>query len=365
MDSAEQLAWIRLLRTPNIGPMTFGLLLRRYGSAREALRAIPDLAKRGGRKLTPASVQEAEAELAANHAAGAQLIFMNSEAYPERLGQFDDAPPFLSMRGNLHLLHQLMIAIVGARNASINAMQLADHLAGQLSEAGYLVVSGMARGIDTAAHSGALAHGTMAVLASGVDIIYPPENADLYESLCDVGVVAAEMPPGTAPTPRLFPVRNRIIASLSLGVVVIEAAARSGSLITAREATERGSEVMAIPGSPLDPRSEGCNMLIRDGATLVQNKDDIIEAISGRPRVTMPPPPVLPALPTTPADEEAVARTREIIDAALSAEPTNIDEILRWHDASPATMQAALLELELAGKLLRHHGNRVSKRFAP
>ena len=269
--------------------MTLGLLIQRYGSALAALAAIPDLAARGGRKLSIASLANAKAELAANDDAHARLIWRDSDSYPLRLAQFDDAPVTLSTRGNLHLLHKPMIALVGARNASINAIRHAETLARELGEAGYVIVSGMARGIDAAAHRGAMATGTVGVIAGGIDIIYPPENRALFQQIVDEGLLLAEMRPGTAPTPRHFPTRNRIIASLALGVVVIEAAAKSGSLITAREAGERGSEVMVIPGSPLDPRSNGCDQPIRDGATLVQNAADIIEAVGQNRNVEVPP----------------------------------------------------------------------------
>ena len=257
MDREEQIACLRLIRTPNIGPMTFSLLLQRYGSAAEALRAVPDLARRGGRTLKPATRAIAEAELAANKSAGARLLFKGGHDYPARLGQFDDAPPVLSAKGAVHLLGRPGVAIVGARNASINAQRLAQSLAEDLGSEGYVVISGLARGIDAAAHNGALAGGTIAVIAGGIDVVYPSENTDLHESIAEAGLLLAEMPPGTQPTPRHFPIRNRIIGALALGTVVVEAAERSGSLITARETAERGGEVMAVPGSPLDPRSQG------------------------------------------------------------------------------------------------------------
>ena len=263
MDRDEQIASLRLIRTPNIGPMTFSLLLQRYGSARAALDAVPELARRGGRSLKPASRAAATAEIEAVEAAGAKLLFKGGDDYPKALERFDDAPPVLSARGTTALLSSPSIAVVCARNASINAVRLAQTLSEQLAANGYVVVSGLARGIDTAAHNGALARGTVAVIAGGIDIQYPPENADLHDAIAESGLLLAEMPPGTQPTPRHFPIRNRIIASLALGVLVIEAAQRSGTLITAREAGERGGEVMAVPGSPLDGRTEGCNHLIR------------------------------------------------------------------------------------------------------
>jgi DNA processing protein len=244
---------------------------------------------RGGRKLSIANLANAKAELAANDDAHARLIWRDSDSYPLRLAQFDDAPVTLSTRGNLHLLHKPIIALVGARNASINAIRHAETLARELGEAGYVIVSGMAAGIDAAANRGAMATGTVGVIAGGIDIIYPTENRALFQQIVDEGLLLAEMRPGTAPTPRHFPNRNRIIATLALAVVMIEAAAKSGSLITAREAGERGSEMMAIAGSPLDPRSNRCNQLFRDGATLVQNAAGIIEAVGQNLTVEVPP----------------------------------------------------------------------------
>ena len=359
MDREERLAHLRLIRTPNIGPMTFSLLLQRYGSATAALRAVPELAKRGGRRLKPAGRAAAEAELQANEEAGATLMFKGGEDYPDRLAQFDDAPPVMSYRGAAHLLRQPAIAIVGARNASINAQRFAQSLAEELSGEGYVIISGLARGIDAAAHNGALASGTVAVIAGGIDVTYPPENAELQESIAETGLVLAEMPPGTQPTPRHFPIRNRIISGLALGVVVVEAAERSGSLITAREAGERGGEVMAVPGSPLDPRSAGCNHLIREGATLVRGTADILECLA-RPRMaTLPDPADWREARLSPGTPEAVDRCRDAILGALGPESTDIDEVIRWCGAPAATVLAAILELEIAGRVTRHHGNRV------
>lgn len=359
MDREERLAHLRLIRTPNIGPMTFSLLLQRYGSATAALRAVPELAKRGGRTLKPAGRAVAEAELQANEAAGAALMFKGGEDYPERLAQFDDAPPVLSYRGAPHLLRRPAIAIVGARNASINAQRFAQSLAEDLSGEGYVIVSGLARGIDAAAHNGALAGGTVAVIAGGIDVTYPPENAELQEGIAETGLVLAEMPPGTQPTPRHFPIRNRIISGLALGVVVVEAAERSGSLITAREAGERGGEVMAVPGSPLDPRAAGCNHLIREGATLVRGTADILECLA-RPRAaTLPDPADWKEARLSPGTPEAVDRCRDSILGALGPEGTDIDEVVRWCGAPASTVLAAILELEIAGRVTRHHGNRI------
>ena len=359
MDRTEQIACLRLIRTPNIGPMTFSLLLQRYGSASEALRAVPDLARRGGRSLKPASRADAEAEMAANEHAGARLLFKGGQDYPARLAQFDDAPPVLSAKGAVHLLGRPGVAIVGARNASINAQRLAQALAEGLCSEGYVVVSGLARGIDAAAHNGALAGGTIAVIAGGIDVIYPSENTDLHESIADAGLILAEMPPGTQPTPRHFPIRNRIIGALALGTIVVEAAERSGSLITARETAERGGEVMAIPGSPLDPRSQGCNHLIREGATLIRDIADIIECLAQPISAAAPPTQDWKSGGLTPGPTGSIDQCRDTILSGLGPESTDIDEVIAWCNAPAATVLAALLELELAGRVTRHHGNRI------
>jgi DNA processing protein len=359
MDREEQIAHLRLIRTPNIGPMTFSLLLQRYGSAVEALRAVPELAKRGGRTLKPAPRSVAEAELDANEAIGATLLFKGGADYPDRLAQFDDAPAILSTRGAVHLLNRPCVGIVGARNASINAQRLAQSLADELATEGYVVISGLARGIDAAAHNGALALGTIAVIAGGIDVFYPPENADLQQAIGETGLIIAEMPPGTQPTPRHFPIRNRIIGSLALGTIVVEAAERSGSLITARETAERGGEVMAVPGSPLDPRSAGCNHLIREGATLVRGVADILECLSRPSRASAPDPQDWRNARLSPGTPESIDRCRDTILDALGTEGTDIDEVIRWCDAPTATVLAAILGLELAGRIARHHGSRV------
>lgn len=359
MDRDEQLATIRLIRTPNIGPMTFSLLLQRYGSAVEALRAVPELAKRGGRTLKPATRAEAEAELAAIHATGAVPLFKGSDGYPDRLARFDDAPPVLSAIGSPHLLRRPCLAIVGARNASINAQRLAQVLAEELAAEGYVILSGLARGIGAAAHNGALAGGTVAVIAGGIDVVYPPENADLHDSIAEAGLILAEMPPGTQPTPRHFPIRNRIIASIAQGIIVVEAAERSGSLITAREGGERGADVMAVPGSPLDPRSAGCNHLIREGATLVRNTADILECLARPSAASQPAAQDWREARLSPGTPEAIESCRQTILEALGPDATDIDEVVRWCDAPVATVLAAILELELAGRLSRHHCNRI------
>ena len=359
MDRDEKIAHLRLIRTPNIGPMTFTLLMQRYGSAVAALGAVPELAQRGGRNLKPAPQSVAESELRANEAAGARLLFKGESDYPDRLALFDDAPPVLSTKGALHLLRRPAVAIVGARNASINARRFAQTLAEELVADGHVVISGLARGIDTAAHNGALAGGTIAIITGGIVIHYPPENADLQDAITESGLILAEMPPGTQPTPRHFPIRNRIIGSLALGTVIVEAAERSGSLITARETAERGGEVMAVPGSPLDPRSQGCNHLIREGATLVRGTADILESLARPPGAGTPEPPDWRAARLSPGPAESIDRCRATILEALGADGTDIDEVIRWCDAPTATVLAAILELELAGYVTRHHGNRI------
>ena len=255
-----------------------------------------------------------------------------------------------------------MIAIVGARNSSINAQRHVHNIASKIGKHGYIIVSGMARGIDAAAHRGALDTGTIGVIAGGIDIVYLPENADLFEEVVSRGLLLAEMPPATKPTPKHFPIRNRVIASLAVDVVVAEAAHRSGSLITAREAANRGSDVMAVPGSPLDPRSDGCNRLIRDGATLVQNVADVIECVSRQPAVRIPPAQFewTDSMRQT-IDQTAVDRCRQKLAQDLSLDPVDIDELISWCEMPAPVVWAAIMELEIAGIVTRHYGNRVAR----
>jgi DNA processing protein len=299
-----------------------------------------------------------EREMEAAEKLGARYLFLGQGLYPPLLAQVETAPPALIVSGQLSLLDKPAIAIVGARNASAAACRFSRALAQDLGEAGSVVVSGLARGIDTAAHDGSLATGTIAVVAGGIDIFYPPENEQRQRTIADRGLLVAEQPPGTEPRSRHFPHRNRIIAGLALGTVVVEAAPRSGSLITARHAVEFGREVMAVPGSPLDPRAQGCNQLIREGATLVQTAEDVLEAISpSRIRPFRQPErdfgrPDVPAE----ADDEA----RGAVSALLNATPVPVDELVRQSGLAPAVVQTILLELELAGRLERHAGGRVS-----
>ncbi|NJC33753.1 DNA processing protein [Sphingomonas jejuensis] len=279
--SAERRARIRLARSANVGPVSFRMLIDRFGSALAALEAVPAIAARGGgRAPRIADDRLIDAELRATAALGGRYLILGDHDYPAALAASEGAPAVLTLRGDAALLERRAVAMVGARNASAAACRFARGLARDLADAGVAVVSGLARGIDTAAHQGALDGGTIAVIAGGADIVYPPENAALQEEIAARGLLIAEMPPGTEPRARHFPHRNRIIAGLAAGTVVVEAAPRSGSLITARLAAEAGREVMAVPGSPLDPRAQGCNGLIRDGATLIQSAADILETLA-------------------------------------------------------------------------------------
>ena len=350
--------WLRLVRTSGIGPITFRQLLQRFGSAGAALAALPDLARRGGGK-TPriATADDARREMALVEKLGARYLFVGQGLYPRLLAALEDAPPLIMVKGDLALLERPAVAMVGARNASAAACRFARGLAHDLGREGLVVVSGLARGIDSAAHDGALEGGTIGVIAGGIDVAYPPENAERQNAIATRGLLIAEMPPGTEPRARHFPYRNRIIAGLAAGTVVVEAAPRSGSLITARLAAEAGREVMAVPGSPLDPRAQGCNQLIRDGATLVQSAADVVEVLqpSAVRRVAEPPESFAPR----PA-EDAGEEHRRAIENLLGPVAVAVDELVRLSGASPAEVQLVLLEFDLAGRLDRHAGGRVS-----
>lgn len=351
-------ARLRLLRSANIGPVSWRQLVARFGTAEAALEALPMLAARGGGRAPaiadPAAVRR---EIAAVERLGAQYLFLDDSDYPPLLAEIENAPPALIVRGRVVLAHRNCVAMVGARNASAAACRFARQLALGLGEAGVTVVSGLARGVDTAAHIGAIESGTIGVIASGIDLAFPPENAALQERIANEGLLLAEQPPGTEPLARFFPARNRIIAALCAGTVVVEAAPRSGSLITARIAAEAGREVMAVPGSPLDPRAQGCNLLIREGATLVQTVDDILEMLRPiDPRAVRG-----PATPFGgPPPEDASDAERRAVIALLGPVPVAVDELVRQSGLAPALVQAVLLELELAGRLERHAGGRTS-----
>ncbi|MEQ8370226.1 MAG: DNA-processing protein DprA [Alphaproteobacteria bacterium] len=364
LSDEERRDWLRLIRTENVGPITFHALLHRFGSATAALAALPDLSRRGGRRgaLRIPSRAAAERELIAVERLGASLIASVEPDYPEALAATEDAPPLLSVMGHRHLLRRPMVAIVGARNASANGLRFARSLAGELGRHDLVVVSGLARGIDGAAHEGALASGTVAVMAGGLDKVYPREHEALFERVCAEGAAVSEMAPGVQPQARHFPPRNRLVAGMSLGVVVVEAARRSGSLITARLALEQGREVMAVPGMPTDPRAEGPNHLIRQGATLVTRAEDVIEALAGalQPRLDEPPAVAAPAGQPAAVTEIEVDSAHQRLQSLLGPAPVVVDELIRECQLSAPAVLTALLELELAGRLERHAGGRVS-----
>jgi DNA processing protein len=353
-------ARLQLIRSANVGPVTYRQLIARFGSAEAALEALPMLAARGGGRAPQiADAGAVRREIAAVEKLGAKYLFLGDAGYPELLAELESAPPAIIVRGRAELAARMTIAMVGARNASAAACRFARQLANGLGEAGVTVASGLARGIDTASHVGSLESGTIGVIASGIDVVFPPENAALQERVANEGLLLAEQPPGTEPLARFFPSRNRIIAGLALGTVVVEAAPRSGSLITARIAAEAGRDVMAVPGSPLDPRAQGCNLLIREGATLVQSVEDILEAV--RPidaRAVRSPVSGFGGEP--PADADDGDRRR--VTGLLGPVPVAVDELIRQAGLPAPVVQTVLLELELSGRLERHAGGRVSLR---
>jgi DNA processing protein len=362
LSDRQRLSWLRLIRTPNVGPSTFRDLINRFGSAEAAIEALPELALSGGltRSVRIPAVAEAEAELEAAAAAGARFVAVGEPDYPPVLRNMDYPPPLLAVRGNAAVFSLPPVAIVGARNASLAGIKMARMLASDLGREGYGVISGLARGIDTAAHEGSLATGTVAVLAGGLDQPYPAENADLCNGIAERGAVVSEMPFGWEPRAQDFPRRNRIIAGLSLGLVVVEAAKRSGSLISARLAGEMGRLVFAVPGSPLDPRAAGANGLLKDGATLVTEVGDVTTAIApliGRSEPQADsldePPDFASAAPADDSDR------RRVIEA-LGPTPVGIDDLIHHTRLHPAQVFMILLELDLAGRLERHPGNHVS-----
>jgi len=344
LDPAERLARLRLARTDRIGPVAFTQLIGRYGSALSALDTLPDLVRKFGAASVPPPVETVEREIAAGDAIGARLLVLGDPEYPEMLAALDPPPPILWTRGRVDLLNQPSVAIVGARIASAGGQRIARGLAQQLGQAGHIVVSGMARGIDAAAHEGALATGTVAVLGGGVNDIYPSEHADLYARLTKQGCVVSESPVGARAQARDFPRRNRIISGLSRGVVVVEAEVRSGSLITARLAAEQGRDVFAVPGSPLDPRARGPNELLRQGAILCEGIEDIDRAFNTLR--TLREPPADPLRFDGDLDDALLDR----VAALLSPTPTPRDEIARALNAPVSQVAAALLELSLTGR---------------
>jgi DNA processing protein len=359
LSDAQRTDWLRLIRSDNVGPRTFRSLIKHFGSAYTALERLPDLARRGGasRPGRICSEEDAAAELAASQQIGVHLVAPGEDGYPPRLAELDDAPPLLGVRGLRDVLMRPTIAVVGSRNASGAGLKFAGSLSRDLGEGGFVIASGLARGIDQAAHRASLVSGTVAVLAGGHDKIYPPEHEDLLAAIIEsCGAAISEMPLGHVPRARDFPRRNRLISGVSLGVVVVEAALRSGSLITARIAAEQGREVFAVPGSPLDPRAAGTNDLIKQGATLTTEASDVINAVEpimGRPIGLSEP-------EDEPIASEPEASDRARIVGLLGPSPVLLDDLIRMAGTSPAIVRTVLLELELAGRLERHGGGLVS-----
>ncbi|EAQ29898.1 DNA processing chain A [Erythrobacter sp. NAP1] len=367
LSQTEAFARIRLLRSPNVGPVTYRQVLARFGSAEAALEQLPNVQLRGNKTFRPAAAERIDREIESVRKAGAQYLFHDQPDYPELLGELESAPPILTCRGRLELASQPCVAIVGARNASAAATRLARDFSQALADAGFTVVSGLARGIDGAAHDGAFPR-TIGVIASGIDIAYPPQHTDLQERIAADCLLIAEQPPGTEPRGRHFPSRNRIIAGLASGTLVVEAAPKSGTLITARLAGEAGREVMAIPGSPLDTRSHGCNQLIRDGAVLVSSPEEVAELLqtfTGAPRSTY-----RVAEDMTRFDYAELSKLQwgeglaagdegEAITRLLTTAPIGVDELIRQSGADPAAVHMTLLELELGGEVERGDGGMV------
>jgi DNA processing protein len=365
LGEAERIACLRLIRSENVGPVTFRELINHYGSAQAALAAVPELSRRAGRTIRLCTREAAEAELERARNAGARPLFTIEPGYPKALAVLDAPPPLLYVKGRSELLNRPIVAVVGSRQCSAAGSKLARHFAAELSRAGYVVASGLARGIDSVAHEAALYHGTIAVLAGGIDLVYPPENEALQAAIASRGCLITEMPFGVVPRAKDFPRRNRIISGIALGVLIVEAARRSGTLVTARFAAEQGRDVFAVPGHPLDPRAEGTNKLLKSGATLVTEPDDLLSALAPLTRppnyhlrdeaeadfapgiVTEPPPPL--------SDHD-----RDRVVAALGPAPIDVDSLVRGTGLSIRAVQAALIELALAGRIERHGNGLLS-----
>jgi DNA processing protein len=362
LTDQERVSWLRLSRTENIGPVTFRQLLQRYGTASAAIAVLPELSRKGGRNqpIRPYGQVEAETEIAKAQNLNAFFVTAGERGYPDYLRHIHAAPPLLCVKGNLDFAKLDAVAIVGARTASANGQKFTRMVASNIANAGLLVVSGLARGIDTAAHEASLDQQTCAVVAGGIDHIYPPENEKLQRSIGERGLLISEMPPGTAPKAEHFPRRNRIISGMSRAVVVIEAAMRSGSLITARLAAEQGRDVFAAPGSPLDPRCEGSNKLIRDGAQILTSADDVVEVLgmAQRPQNEIFLEREETELPRP--DTEVGDSQRAIVMTLLSYTPTDVDDLIRESKLEPAQVMAILLEAEIAGRVSRTGGSTVA-----
>ena len=366
----DRFTWLRLLRSRRVGVSTFHRLMAEHGSAQNALIALPEVARAAGveaYEVCPPGV--IEAEIKAAKAAGARLLCLGSDDYPELLAGLTNAPPMLWVIGDPAWLRKPMIALVGARNASSLGLRMARALSRELGQSGYTVVSGLARGIDASAHEAALNTGTVAVMAGGVDMIYPTENTRLANDIALKGARVSEQPMGLQPKARHFPSRNRIVSGLAQAVIVVEAAAKSGSLITARDALDQGRDVLAVPGHPFDARAAGCNMLIRDGATLVRNADDVLCALAPiaepirapRPAAIQP---TLPDLPPPPPERrnlrETAALHQQILDR-LGPSPLAEDQLIRDLNSSPQSVSPALVDLELDGQIKRESGGLLTR----
>lgn len=366
LNDAQRLAWLRLIRSESVGPATFRALVNQFGGAQAAIAALPELSRRGGRAqdIRLCSVADAEAEIEAATRFGAHLVAIGERGYPTALAQVDGPPPLIYVKGRLELAEMPIVAIVGARNGSAVGQKFTRQIASALGLEGFAVASGLARGIDTAAHTASLEHGTIAVVAGGIDIIYPPENAGLQQAIGERGLLISERAPGFSPRAKDFPRRNRLISGISLGVVVVEAAERSGSLITARLGGEQGREVFAVPGSPLDPRAAGTNNLLKQGATLVTTVQDIVETLAPILGRGTPPPGIELAssdeAETPPPLPDIGQSERERVLEALGPSPVDIDEIIRATGLETRKVHIILLELDLAGRLQRHGGQLVS-----
>jgi DNA processing protein len=361
LTDEQRLDWLRLIRSQNVGPRTFRALVNHFGGAHAAIEALPGLARRGG-SASPQiySRDEALHEINVAHKLGARFVAAGEADYPRRLQMIDDAPPLITLRGHAAVLSMPLVAIVGSRNASAAGAKITQRLVHGLAESGFAIVSGLARGIDAAAHRASLETGTIGVLAGGQDRVYPPEHEELLEAILPAGVALSEMPMGWEPRARDFPRRNRLISGLSLGVVIVEAAKRSGSLITARLALEQGREVFAVPGSPLDPRAEGTNGLIKQGATPVTEAADITTVLQPIMGVEVPArEPEREEIEREPLTEPAPDERSRIV-ALLSPTPVSIDDLIRLSRSSPRVVRMVLLELEIAGRLERHGGSLVS-----
>ncbi|MEW7006898.1 DNA-processing protein DprA [Lentilitoribacter sp. EG35] len=364
LTEKQRLNWLRLIRSNNVGPATFRDLVTNCGSAEKAIEMLPELSRRGGsrKSIKIASIQEAEAELEMISKFGARLIGIGEPEYPSALRQIDGAPPLLTVKGNIELTQRVSVGVVGSRNASISGNKFASKVSKELGNAGYVIISGLARGIDATAHIASIETGTIAALAGGIDRPYPPENLELYHRICNGdGLAITEMKFGWKPIARDFPRRNRLIAGVSMGLLVVEAAMRSGSLITARNAGDFGRLVFAVPGSPFDPRSGGTNTLLKDGAILTTESNDIIQALAPLNNIQAHTSNIIEETGDdnanfAPPDEDA----RSLIIDAMGATPVEIDDIIRHTGCAAQVVYMVLLELDLAGRLQRHPGGLVS-----